>query len=105
MTKRFTVKASDYTERLADLQARKRELRTQLQTLVEEETQLIAFLTSFYDQGSTEVELASGKTLNVNYSVTERQYLDHEKAIALLTRAGKKVPYFTSEVLSFRVKE
>lgn len=104
MTKRFSPKAGDYTARLAELQIKKQELRNQLKQLEAEEASLEKFLLPFYEQGKTLVETANGEELTVTYSVSERQYLDHEKAIALLTRAGKRVPYFKRDVLTFKVK-
>lgn len=104
MTKRFSPKAGDYTARLADLQLKKQELRDQLKQLEAEEASLEKYLLPFYDQGKTLVETVNGEELTVSYSTSERQYLDQEKAIALLTRAGKRVPYFKRSFVSFKVK-
>lgn len=104
MTKRFTPKASDYTQRLADLQVKKAKLMKELRALEADETALKAYLMPFYDEGVTEVDTGS-TDLRVNYAVVPRQYLDQDKAISLLTRAGKKIPYFTVDVVTFRVKE
>jgi len=103
MTKRFTPKASDYTAKLADVQARALTLRKELAVLDAEERALKAFLMPFYDQGACEVERADGN-LMVNYSVVERVYLDQEKARALLAKLGKKAPEFPVDVVTFRVK-
>lgn len=104
MTKRFTPKASDYTQRMADLQARKAKLVKELRVLEKEENALKAFLIPFYDEGRTDVD--SGTThLEVQYSVQPRSYLDQDKAVAMLNRLGKKVPYFQVNIINFKVKE
>ena len=104
MTKRFSPKAGDYTARLADLQLKKQELRDQLKQLEAEEASLEKYLLPFYDQGKTLVETVNGQDLTVSYSVTTRRYVDQAKAIALLEKLNKRVPYFTSDVVSFKVK-
>lgn len=103
MTKRFTPKASDFTLRMAELQARKAKLARQLRELEAEETALKAFLMPYYDEGQTQVDTGT-KQVTVSFSTTPRSYLDQDKAIALLNRAGKKVPYFTVDVTTFKVK-
>lgn len=103
MTKRFTPKASDYTQRMADVQKKKAALVKQLRELKAEETALKAFLIPFYDEGKTEVETADGELL-VSYASFVREYLDHDKAIAIITKAGKKVPYNVVTVETFKVK-
>lgn len=102
MTKRFTPKASDYTVRMADVQARKAKLQKALRELEAEENALKAFLLPFYDEGVCNVD--AGRLLEVNYSSSERTYLNQDRAIEMLVRAGKKVPYFTTNVVSFKVK-
>lgn len=103
MTKRFSPKASDYTVRMAEVQARKAKLQRQVRELEAEEVALKAYLLAFYDVGDTVVDTGNGD-LNVTYTESERTYLNQDKAIALLTRAGKKVPYFTTTVTTFKVK-
>lgn len=103
MTKRFTPKASDYTQRMADLQRKKAKLVRELRALDAEETALKAFLIPFYEEGQTEVETADGE-LMVTYATTTRQYLDHDKAISIIVRAGKKVPYNPVDIVTFKVK-
>lgn len=103
MTKRFTPKASDYTQRLADLQADKAALVKRLRQIEAEEVALKAFLMPFYNEGLTDVEYGD-HSLRLNYTTQQREYLDQDKAIALLTKAGKKVPYFTTNVTTFKVK-
>ena len=103
MTKRFSPKASDYTVRMAEVQARKAKLQRQVRELEAEEVALKAYLLAFYDVGDTTVDTGN-KDLTVSYNETERTYLNQEKAIALLAKAGKKVPYFTTTVTTFKVK-
>jgi hypothetical protein len=104
MTKRFTPKASDFTQRMADLQARKAKLVKELRELEKEENALKSFLLPFYDEGKTEVDTGE-TTLTVNFSVQPRTYLDQDKAIAILNKMGKKVPYFQVDIINFKVKE
>ena len=104
MTKRFTPKASDYTQRMADLQEKKAKLAKELRELDAEEAALKAFLLPFYDEGQTAVETADGTELKVTYSSFDREYLDQDKAIAIIVKAGKKVPYNTVHFESFKVK-
>lgn len=103
MTKRFTPLASDYTVRMADLQAKKAKLVRELRVLDAEEVALKAFLMPFYNKGETVVD-AGNKDFLVNYSETDREYLHQEKAIAIIVKAGKKVPYFKTPVVTFKVK-
>lgn len=103
MTKKFTLKASDATMRMAELQARKARLQRKLKELSSEEVALKAYLMPYYDAGETEVEVG-GKVLRVNFATQERQYLDQQKVIALIKRMGKEVPTFTTEVVTFKVK-
>lgn len=102
MTKRFTPKASTYTERLAEIQDKQSKLRAQLTALDAEEQGLKAFLMPFYNEGKTEVSVLDG-TLLVNFSSTDREYLNQRKVTALLAKLGKKVPTFTTQVVSFKV--
>lgn len=104
MTKRFTPKASDYTTRMAAVQAKKLKLQRELRALEAEEVALKAFLMPFYNTGDTEVDTGDS-TLVVSYSETDRTLLNQERAIHMLTKLGKKVPYFTVPVVSFKVKE
>jgi hypothetical protein len=104
MTKRFTPKASNYTERMAEVQAKKAKLQRQLRALEAEEVALKAFLMPFYNTGDTEVDTGT-TTLTVSYSEVPRTLLDQDRAIAIITKLGKKVPYFTVPVVSFKVKE
>ena len=104
MTKRFTPKASTYTEQLAGVQAKQAKLRKQLAALDAEEQSLKAFLIPFYDEGKTEVSTLSGDLL-VNFTSNDREYLNQEKARLLLTKLGKKVPTFTTQVVTFSVKK
>lgn len=104
MTKRFTPKASDYTVRMAEVQAKKVKLQRQLRALEAEEVALKAFLMPFYNTGDTEVDTGT-TTLTVSYSEVPRTLLDQDRAIAIITKLGKKVPYFTVPVVSFKVKE
>ncbi len=103
MTKRFTPRASDYTARLAQVQAETASLHRKLANLDAEERALKAFLLPFYDDGITEVSREQGD-LKVSLSVTQREYLDQNKARAIITRLGKKVPTFVVDVTSFKVK-
>jgi hypothetical protein len=102
MTKRFTPKASDYTLRMADVQAKLSKLKQQVQALEEEERALKAYLIDFYDQGETEVDAGKAQ-LVVKYSESDRIYLDQEKAKAMLLAQGKKIPQFASIVVTFKV--
>jgi hypothetical protein len=104
MTKRFTPKASDYTKRLAEVQAKKAKLQRELRALDAEEVALRAFLMPFYNTGDTEVDTGAS-TLVVSYAETQRTLLDQERAVALITKLGKKVPYYTTNVVTFKVKE
>lgn len=104
MTKRFTPKASDYTTRMAEVQSKKAKLQRQLRALEAEEVALKAFLMPFYNTGDTEVDTGES-TLVVSYSETDRTLLNQDRAIQMLTKLGKKVPYFTVPVVSFKVKE
>lgn len=104
MTKRFTPKASTYTERLAEVQAKQAKLRKQMAVLDAEEQSLKAFLMPFYDEGKTEVSTLNGD-LMVNFTSNDREYLNQEKARLLLTKLGKKVPTFTTQVVTFNVKK
>ncbi len=103
MTKRFTPKASTYTERLAEVQAKQAKLRKQMAELDAEEQSLKAFLMPFYDEGKTEVTTLSGGLL-VNFNTHTREYMNQSKAALMLGKLGKKVPTFTSEVITFQVK-
>lgn len=103
MTKRFTPKASDYTVRMAAVQAKKAKLMKELRALEAEETALKAFLLPFYDEGKTVVDTGS-KDLEVIYTVAQRQYLNQERAVEIILNMGKKVPYFTTDVTTFKVK-
>ena len=104
MTKRFTPKASTYTERLSKVQAEMLIMKKKLSALQEEERSLQAFLIPFYDQGQTEVEVGS-QTLTVQYSESERTYLDQQKARNLIAKLGRKAPEFTSTVVTFKVSK
>jgi hypothetical protein len=104
MTKRFTPKASDYTARMAVVQKKMARLKKELSVLEAEERSLKAYLPSYYDEGHTLVELADGTQLDVNYSTSERTYLDQDKAVALLDRLGKKVPRFNVTIETFKVR-
>lgn len=103
MTKRFSPKASSYTVRLATVQAEMVKIRKQLAILDAEERALKAFLMPFYDEGQTEVDAGTDQ-LMVNFSTSTRDYLDQEKARVMLARLGKKVPEFSSSVITFKVK-
>ena len=103
MVKRFTPKASDYTKRLADVQAQATKLRKQLSALETEERSLKAFLSDFYEEGNTEVYYGDS-TLLVSYSESTRTYLDQDKARDLLIKLGKKVPQTKTTVISFKVR-
>jgi len=104
MVKRFTPKASDYTDRLASVQAHIRALRKEIALLEAEEAAIKAYVMPFYALGATEVTLANESKLMVNYGVTPRTYLDQEKARLLLAKAGKKAPEFSVDITTFSVK-
>ena len=103
MVKRFTPKASDYTKRLADVQAQATKLRKQLAALEVEERSLKSFLSDFYEEGSTLVDYG-GTTLVVSYSESTRTYLDQDKVRDMLIKLGKKVPQTQTAVISFKVR-
>ena len=103
MTKRFSPKAGDYTERLAVIQAKQAKLRRELSALEVEERAMKAYLMPFYDTGKTEVSGLS-HDLTVNYSVNDRQILDQEKAKLIIVNSGKKVPFVKVSVTTFNVK-
>jgi hypothetical protein len=102
MTKRFTPKASTYTVQLASVQAKLALLKAQVQALEAEQSSLVEYLTDFYEEGHTSVE-SSGRSYLVKFSTSEREYLDQKKAMAIIAKAGKKVPKFTSTLTSFKV--
>ena len=104
MTKRFTPKASTYTETLFATQQEISKLKKKLAALEATERSLQTWLLPFYEEGVTEVDVGT-KTLNVQFSTSERTYLDQQKAKALLAKAGKKIPMFTSTITSFKVKK
>ncbi len=104
MTKRFTPKASTYTEALFTAQREIAKLKKQLTALEAKERSLKTWLLPFYEEGHTEVDLGT-KSVVVEFSTSERSYLDQDKAKALLVKAGKKIPMFTSTVTSFKVKK
>jgi hypothetical protein len=89
---------------MAEVQAEALKLRKRLAVLESEERSLKAYLPGYYDTGTTEVTLANGKVLEVDYSVTERVILNQDKARAMLTRLGKRVPESLINVVSFKVK-
>lgn len=103
MTKRFTPKASTFTETLAEVQAQQRRLRAKLAALDERERSLKAFLMPFYETGKTEVRTLSNE-LTVSYTVNERVILNQEQAKAMLIKLGKKVPTTTVDIVTFSVK-
>lgn len=103
MTKRFTPKTSDYTARMAEVQAKISKLKKLLAPLEAEEVSLKAFLMPYFNVGNTDVETADG-TLHVCYSEQERIYLDQIKARALLARLGKKPPEFKAQIVTFKIK-
>jgi hypothetical protein len=102
MTKRFTPKASTYTDALFTTQQEIRKLRNKLVALEATERALTTWLLPFYEEGKTEVDTGS-KSLLVKFTTSERTYLDQTKAQAIIVRAGKKVPTFTSTITSFKV--
>lgn len=104
-TRRFTAKASTFTERLSVVQAEQAKLRAKMAALDAEERSLKAFLVDFYDEGKTEVSLSNNKTLTVSVSTTERNIMDQDRVRSLLARLGKKVPSNTIEIVSFRVSQ
>lgn len=104
MTKRFSPKASDYTLALAANQKKIAYLKKQLRDAEALEVSLKAYLMPFYDEGHTTVT-SGNKTLDVSFSTSERTYLDQEKARALITKLGKKVPEFVSTITLFKIKE
>jgi hypothetical protein len=103
MTKRFTAKASTWTERLGVVQQSQAKLRAQLAELDAEERSLKSFLFNFYDEGKTEVAL-SNKTLEVSVSCTERLIMNQDKVRTFYAKMGVKVPVSKVDVVSFRVK-
>jgi len=103
MTKRFTPKASDYTLRMADVQAQIAKLKNQLDFLTAEETSLKGYLMQYFDQGATEVDFGN-KKVTVNFASTSRTYLNQEKAKAMLAKLGKRIPQFETEVITFKAK-
>lgn len=103
MTKRFSPKASDYTVRLATVQANMVAARRKLAELETEERALKAFLLPFYDEGVTTVE-AGNRNLTVNFGTTFRSYMDQEKARLLIAKLGKKVPEFSVDIITFKAK-
>ena len=104
MTKRFSPKASDYTVTYAANQKKIAYLKKQLRDAEALEVSLKAYLMPFYDEGHTTVT-AGNKTLDVNFSQTERTYLDQDKARAIITKMGKKVPEFEVVITTFKIKE
>jgi predicted nuclease with TOPRIM domain len=102
MSKRFTPKAATYTARLAEIQNQVRDLRAELGPLEEEERALKAHLMDFYEEGKTEVEVGR-KTLIVDFSITHRKVLNQAKAKILIANLGKKVPFTSTDVVSFKV--
>lgn len=102
MTKRFSIRASDLTVRLSDIQARKEALRRELANLEVEEDSLQTFLRPYYDQGLTEVSVGNA-TFLVKISESERTYLNQKKAYAMIASMGKKAPTFKSVVKTFSV--
>ena len=105
MTKRFTPKASDYTLRLAEVQAKIKKLKSSLAVLEEEGRSLTDFLVGFYEVGQTEVVMSGSTGLVVSYQDHVRSYLDQEKAKRLLTNLGKKIPMTKVTVTTFSVKK
>jgi hypothetical protein len=101
-TKRFSPKAGHYTALLSEVQAEMADLRKQLAALELRERSLKGFLLPFYEEGKFEVT-AEGAEFLVSYSSTPRSYLDQDKAKALLAKLGKKVPTFSTDVVTFRV--
>ena len=104
MTKRFSPKASDYTVAFAANQKKIAYLKKQLRDAEALEVSLKAYLMPFYDEGHTTVT-AGTKTLDVSYSTSERFYLDQDKARAIITKLGKKVPEFSTTITLFKIKE
>ena len=104
MTKRFTPRASEYTERLAKVQQQISVLKKKLAPLEQEERDLKVFLIPFYDLGQTAVE-SGNKEFTVTYSESVRLYMDQEKVTKMLVAAGRKVPQYDVTIQSFKVKE
>lgn len=103
MIKRFTPKASDYTMRMAVVQAQMVKLKKQMDVLAAEEASLKGYLMNYFDQGTTEVDFGN-KTVEVSFGSTTRTYLNQEKAKVLLEKAGKRIPTFEAEVVTFKCK-
>lgn len=102
---RFTYKASDATLALGDVQAKLRAARKRVADLEARERELKGYLIPYFDDEElVDLEFADGTVMRVRRSEYDMFTIDQDRVKAVFNKLRKPVPYKKTTVQKLRVR-